>query len=85
MPLIKVFKVHLSAAWSFRQTETVSTTVRAHTGNLSVGRAWAWQWEEECGIGTVFAYLAHIEREPETERLKESEREREMTVDAMTD
>lgn len=30
MPLIKVFKVHLSAARSFRQTETVSTTVKAN-------------------------------------------------------
>lgn len=32
MPLIKVFKVHLSAAWSFRQTESVSTT---HTEETS--------------------------------------------------
>lgn len=47
MPLIKVFKVHLSAAWSFRQTESVSTT---HTEETSTRAGFKGKQEERSAV-----------------------------------
>lgn len=47
MPLIKVFKVHLSAAWSFRQTESVSTT---HTEETSTRAGFKGKQKERSAV-----------------------------------